>query len=86
LTTIVSPLTCTLHYGLFDDANRLDMRITFDHRAIDGAPVARALTEMEEVLITDIHTEIEQLPDFGFRISDFGLKEAHPARRISESA
>lgn len=61
LTTIVSPLTCTLHYGLFDEASRLDMRITFDHRAIDGAPVARALTEMEQVLMSDIRGEVEQL-------------------------
>jgi pyruvate/2-oxoglutarate dehydrogenase complex dihydrolipoamide acyltransferase (E2) component len=51
-----------VHYGLFDEANRLDMRITFDHRAIDGAPVARALTEMEEVLNHDILEEIQQIP------------------------
>ncbi len=61
LTTIVSPLTCTLHYGLFDEGGRLDMRITFDHRAIDGAPIARALTEMEQVLMSEIRREVEHL-------------------------
>jgi hypothetical protein len=62
LTTIVSPLSCTLHYGLFDNAGQIDMRLTFDHRAIDGAPVARALAEMEQVLMTDVLDEIKQLP------------------------
>jgi hypothetical protein len=62
LTTIVSPLSCTLHYGLFDKAGQIDMRVTFDHRAVDGAPVARALAEMEQVLMTDVLEEIKQLP------------------------
>jgi hypothetical protein len=63
LATIVSPVTCTLHYGLFDDANQIDMRITFDHRVVDGAPIARALAEMEEVLVKDIVAELKQLPN-----------------------
>jgi len=62
LTSILSPLSCTLHYGLFDEKNRLAMRLTFDHRAIDGAPVARALTELEQVLLTDLVAEIRQIP------------------------
>jgi len=62
LTTIVSPLTCTLHYGMFDDDYRLPMRVTFDHRAIDGAPIARALAEMEQVLLSDMIAEIRQIP------------------------
>ena len=62
LTTILSPLTCTLHYSLFNDSGEIDMRITFDHRAIDGAPVARALTEMEQVLATEVLAEIKRLP------------------------
>ncbi len=62
LTTIVSPLSCTLHYGLFDDVGQIDMRVTFDHRAVDGAPVARGLAEMEQILMTDVLDEIKQLP------------------------
>jgi hypothetical protein len=61
LCTIVSPLSCTLHYGLFDANHQLDMRLTFDHRVLDGAPVARALGEMEEVLLTDLHVEFKQM-------------------------
>lgn len=61
LATIVSPLSCTIHYGMFDDADRLPMRITFDHRVTDGAPIARALCEIEQVLLTDLMSELKQM-------------------------
>lgn len=51
-------LTCTLHYGMFDERGRLPMRITFDHRAIDGSNVARALVRLEEVLRNEICQEL----------------------------
>jgi hypothetical protein len=73
LTTIVSPLSCSLHYGLFDEAGQIDMRLTFDHRAVDGAPVARALAEMEQVLMTEMLDEIKQLPS-----TILGTSEAIP--------
>ena len=34
-----------LHYGLFDAGGNLDVRLTFDHRVLDGAPMARALAD-----------------------------------------
>jgi hypothetical protein len=56
---VLTPLlTSTLHYGLFDDRGGLPMRMTIDHRAIDGAVAARALVEMEQVLMTDILEEV----------------------------
>jgi hypothetical protein len=56
---VLTPLlTSTLHYGLFDDRGSLPMRMTIDHRAIDGATAARALVEMEQVLMTDILDEV----------------------------
>lgn len=61
LSTIISPVTCTLHYGMFDEVGRINMRLTFDHRAIDGAPVARALSDLEETLQMEIAQEIEQM-------------------------
>lgn len=61
LTTIISPLTCTLHYGLLDESGRIEMRLTFDHRAIDGAPVARALADMEQTLLAEIASEIREI-------------------------
>jgi hypothetical protein len=57
---IIPLLTSTIHYGLFDDAGHLDMRMSFDHRVLDGATAARALIQMEEVLLTHIVKEVEQ--------------------------
>jgi hypothetical protein len=51
-------VTSTLHYGLFDDGGNLPARITFDHRVLDGAFVARGLVELEEVLQTTILEEL----------------------------
>lgn len=64
LTTILSPVALTLHYGLFDDTGRIVMRLTFDHRAIDGAPVARALADMEASLHGEILSELKQMRSF----------------------
>lgn len=58
---ILSPLTTTLNYGTFDDEGGLDVRLTYDHRVLDGAPVARALAELEEVLHSEIHAELIDL-------------------------
>ena len=51
-------VTATLHYGLFDDRGMLPVRITFDHRVLDGAVVARGLVDLEEVLQTTILEEL----------------------------
>jgi hypothetical protein len=57
---IRSPLTTTLYYGVFDRDGAVDVRVAFDHRVVDGAAVARALREMERVLLTEI---VEELTD-----------------------
>jgi hypothetical protein len=57
---LVPVLTASLHYGLFDDDENLDVRLTFDHRVMDGATAARTLVELEHVLhgpiLTELHT------------------------------
>ena len=58
ILALVPLLTATLHYGLFDDRGNLPARITFDHRVLDGAFVARGLVELEEVLQTTILEEL----------------------------
>jgi len=58
ILTLMTLLTATLHYGLFDERGNLPMRITFDHRALDGAAMARALVEMEQVLLGEILDEL----------------------------
>jgi hypothetical protein len=66
---ILSPMTTTLNYGTFESDGGLDVRITYDHRVMDGAPVARALAKLEEVLHGQIRDELlrgdprAQIPD-----------------------
>jgi hypothetical protein len=55
---IVPILTASLHYGLFDEQGRLDMRISWDHRVMEGATVARALTDFEAVLNGEMVREL----------------------------
>jgi hypothetical protein len=61
LLQLISPLACALHYGLFDEHGRLDVRLTFDHRVLDGAAAARCLMAMEGVLRGSILAEIRGL-------------------------
>src|SRR5262249_6176689 len=37
ITHLVPLLTSTIHYGLFDPSGAVDMRLSFDHRVLDGA-------------------------------------------------
>jgi hypothetical protein len=55
---LIPVLTSTLHYGLFDADGRLDMRLSWDHRVLDGATVGRVLTDLEAVLNRDICREL----------------------------
>ncbi len=50
--------TTTLTYGVMAADGSLDVRIIYDHRALDGANVARALALLEDVLTGDIVTEL----------------------------
>lgn len=59
---LVSPTTSTLHYGVIDADGSLEVRLTFDHRVLDGAPVARALGELEATLNGEILRELRSLP------------------------
>jgi len=43
-------MTTTLNYGVIAEDGSVDVRIIYDHRVLDGATVARALAELEEVL------------------------------------
>jgi len=61
IETILAPLTA-IHYGLFEPDGRIEMRVTIDHRPLDGSPIARALVEMEKVLLTEILAEVQARP------------------------
>ncbi len=56
-----SPLTTTLHYGRFESDGRLAVRLTFDHRVLDGAAAARALVDLEATLHGEVLAELLSL-------------------------
>lgn len=60
---LISPLSTSLNYGVFSADHTLPVRVHFDHRVLDGAPVARALGELEEVMNTSLVAELRQLAD-----------------------
>lgn len=51
-------LTTTLHFGLFDADDRLDVRLSWDHRVLDGATIARCLVDLERILTHDLVREL----------------------------
>jgi hypothetical protein len=56
--------TCTatsLTYGPISDAGRVLVTVVYDHRLIDGAPLARALAELEAILQGPIAEELGAL-------------------------
>ncbi|MDY3555014.1 2-oxo acid dehydrogenase subunit E2 [Gemmata sp. JC717] len=57
----LSPLTTTLSYGVIRPDGRVKVRVVYDHRALDGGTVARALGRLEEVLNGEIHRELVAL-------------------------
>lgn len=56
---LLSPLTTTLNYGVFQPDGTIDVRLTYDHRVLDGGTAARALRELECILRTEIVEELK---------------------------
>jgi hypothetical protein len=54
----LSPLTTTLNYGVIGADGRVDVRLIYDHRVLDGATVARALADLERVLTCEVLAEL----------------------------
>jgi hypothetical protein len=55
----LSPVTCTLNYGIFEEHGHCPVRIIYDHRVMDGGTVARALVRLEEILNCEIANELQ---------------------------
>ncbi|WNV91265.1 hypothetical protein [Umezawaea sp. Da 62-37] len=55
----LSPLTTTLNYGQLEPDGTLDVRLTYDHRVLDGSTVARALVALEDVLRGEVLAELK---------------------------
>jgi hypothetical protein len=49
-----------LTYGVIEPEGGVDVRLTYDHRVLDGATVARALVRMEQLRDTTIRNELGQ--------------------------
>jgi hypothetical protein len=57
----LSPLTTTLNYGVIHDNGDVTVRVIYDHRAMDGSTVGRALIRLGQVLNHDILAELRNL-------------------------
>lgn len=56
----ISPITSTLNYGTIGTDGSVHVRITYDHRVMDGSTVARALVAMEGMIHGPILEEMKQ--------------------------
>jgi hypothetical protein len=54
----LSTLTATLNYGVISADGTVDVRLTYDHRVLDGGDVARTLDHLESVLRGEILAEL----------------------------
>jgi hypothetical protein len=59
---LLTPLTTGLNYGVVSAEGSVDVRLTYDHRVLDGGTAARALGEVEEVMNGAILAELSALP------------------------
>lgn len=61
-----SPLTTSLAYGPLDASGNCLVTLLADHRLLDGAPVARVLARLEEVLCGAIVDELRGMRQGGY--------------------
>jgi hypothetical protein len=67
----LSPGPYILSYGTVMPDQTIDVLIRWDHRVTDGAPIAKALTRLEQVLNSDIAAELRR------------MKQPVPARSVA---
>lgn len=56
----IAPTISILHYGAIDPQGNVSIRMTYDHRVLDGSGPSMALNEMEKFLQTDILAELKE--------------------------
>ena len=64
----IAPAISVLHYGAIDADGNVSVRLTYDHRVLDGSGPASALLELEHVLKTDIIAELKTLQPLGLQV------------------
>ena len=57
----LAPWITLVHYGTIDAQGKVAVRLTYDHRVLDGSGPASALVEMERMLKTEIVAELASL-------------------------
>jgi hypothetical protein len=58
---LLTPLTTALNYGVVSPDGSVDVRLTYDHRVLDGGTAARALADVETVMKGPILAELASL-------------------------
>ncbi len=56
---LLTPVTTALNYGVVADDGMVDVRLTYDHRVLDGGTAARALAEVEAAMNGPILADLE---------------------------
>ncbi len=59
--SLLTPVSTGINYGVLAADGSLEVRLTYDHRVIDGGTAARTLLETEAVLNGPILDELQQL-------------------------
>jgi len=62
ITHLAPMQTSQLHYGMFTPEGILPMRLSFDHRVLDGVSAANALARLEATLLENLVAECKALP------------------------
>lgn len=57
----IAPCTTVLHYGTLQPNGDVAIRVTFDHRVMDGGEIAAAMVDLERVLRKDMLFELLSL-------------------------
>jgi hypothetical protein len=55
------PATVTLYYGQIAEDGTVVVRAAYDHRVLDGATMARALTRLEQLLNGEVAAELRRI-------------------------
>ena len=64
----IAPAISVLHYGSIDAEGKVSVRLTYDHRVLDGSGPANSLLELEHILMTDIVAELKTLQPLGLQV------------------